>query len=178
MGKRYKQMSQNDIEFLKEQKLFYMASCSDAEVNLSPKGYDSIRVIDEKTVVFANYPGSSNRTYRDAKNDGEFTIYFNAFDGAPKILRLFCKANIVDTENEKYEEYLGLFDMEESTIRDIFEFHIYAVESSCGMSVPIMEYKKDRDELKDWAMDMAAKDKLEAYKEKNFTPPNLKELKE
>ncbi len=176
MGNRYKVMKMHDINFIKEQKLFYMASCSDAEVNLSPKGYDTIRIIDEKTVVFANYPGSANRTYRDAVNDGEFTIYFNAFEGEPKILRLFCKANIIEKDHEKYENYFSLFDIKDTQIRNIFEFNIYAVESSCGESVPIMEYKEDREGLRDWAIDMDKKGELEAYKEKNFTPPNLKEL--
>ncbi|PHS55831.1 MAG: hypothetical protein COB17_10900 [Sulfurimonas sp.] len=36
--------------------------------------------------------GSGNRTARDILDDGEITIVFNAFDGSPKILRLFCKS--------------------------------------------------------------------------------------
>jgi hypothetical protein len=176
MGKQYKRLKDRDIEFIKKQKLFYIASCSGGEVNLSPKGYDSIRVIDENTLAFANLPGSGNRTYRDAADNGEFTIVFNAFEDGAMILRLFCKAEIVGKDHPKYEEYLALFSIKESVIRDIFEFKIYAVESSCGMSVPYYEYKGERDELKDWAYDMDAKDKLEKYKEKRFTPPNLKDI--
>lgn len=176
MGKQYKSLEDKDLEFIKAQKLFYIASSSGAEVNLSPKGYDSIRVIDQTTLAFANLPGSGNRTYRDALNNGEFTLVFNAFEGDAKILRLFCKAEVIGKDHLKYEKYLSLFDIKQSVIRDIFEFTIYAVESSCGMSVPYYEYKGDRDELKDWAYNMDSKGKLEEYKKKRFTPPDLHNL--
>ena len=176
MGKQYKSLTSQDIEFIKQQKLFYIASCSGKEVNLSPKGYECIKVLDENNLVFLNYPGSGNRTYTDAVNCGEFTLVFNAFEGKPKILRLFCKAHIIKPKSEAFYNYLELFNEKEGVVRDFFEFYIYAVESSCGESVPIMEYKKDRDELKKWAVDMDKKGKLEGYKTKHFTPPNLHKL--
>lgn len=177
MGKQYQALEQRDIDFIKAQKLFYIASSSGGEVNLSPKGYDSIRILDEKTLLFADIPGSGNRTYRDAADNGEFTLLFNAFEGGALILRLFCKARVVEKEDDKYQDYLELFSMKESIIRNLFEFQIYAVESSCGMGIPYMEYKGERDELKEWAIDMDRKDKLEAYKEKHATPPDLNTLK-
>jgi hypothetical protein len=176
LGKQYKSLTTDDIEFIKEQKLFYIASCSGEEVNLSPKGYDSIRVLDNNNLVFLNYPGSGNRTYTDAVNCGEFTLLFNAFEGEAKILRLFCKANIIKPKSEAFYKYLELFKEKEALVRDFFEFYIYAVESSCGESVPIMKYKKERHQLKTWATEMDKKGKLEEYKEKHFTPPDLKNL--
>lgn len=173
MGKQYKSLTDKDIEFIKVQKLFYIASCSGKEVNLSPKGYDSIRIVDANKLLFMSYPGSGNRTHRDAKNDGEFTLVFNAFDGVAKILRLFCKAKVVENKSEKFAEYIKLFTQKESVVRDIFELNIYVVESSCGMSVPHMEYKNDRNELSDWALEMDNKGKLEEYKEKHFIPVDL-----
>lgn len=174
MGTQYKSLKDADIEFIKTQKLFYLASVSDREVNLSPKGYDSIRVLDNSTLVFISYPGSGNRTYRDALNNGEFTLVFNAFEGKAKILRLFCKAKIVDAKSEKFDEYLKLFEEKRSLVRDFFEFSIYAVESSCGESVPIMEYKEDRSSLRNWVIKMDKNQKLEEYKENHLAPPNLK----
>lgn len=176
MGKQYKALQQRDIDFIKAQKLFYIASSSGGEVNLSPKGYDSIRVLDENTLLYADMPGSGNRTYRDAVNNGEFTLLFNAFEGGALILRLFCKAKVVKKEDQIHKEYLDLFSMKESIIRNLFVFQIYAVESSCGMGIPYMVYKGERDELKAWAIDMDRKDRLEAYKEKHATPPDLSNL--
>jgi len=177
MGKQYKSLTDADIEFIKKQKLFYLASSSGTEVNLSPKGYDTIRVLDKNNLVFLNYPGSGNRTYTDAKLDGEFTLVFNAFEGNAKILRLFCKATIIESKSEKFYNYLEVFAEKEGVVRDFFEFSIYAVESSCGMSIPIMEYKSEREELRNWAIKMDENGKLEEYKEKKFTPPNLRNLK-
>jgi hypothetical protein len=176
MGTQYKSLKDSDIEFIKKQKLFYLASSSDKEVNISPKGYDSIRIINNSSLVFMNYPGSGNRTYRDAKNDGEFTLLFNAFEGKAKIFRLFCKANIVDPDSEKFAEYLKLFGEKESLVRDFFEFSIYAVETSCGESVPLMGYKEDRTALKAWVVKMDENNKLQEYKQKRKIPPNLQNL--
>jgi hypothetical protein len=177
LGKQYKKLTDKDITFIEEQKLFYLASSSGKEVNLSPKGYDSIRVLDNITIVFMSYPGSGNRTYRDTQNNGEFTLVFNAFEGKPKILRLFCKAEVVAKESDVFQKYLALFSERESLVRDLFIFKIYAVESSCGESVPYMEYKGDRNSLKEWAVKMDKNDKLEAYKKIHHTPVNLQEVK-
>jgi len=176
MGKQYKELSKKDMEFIKAQKLFYIASCSGSEVNLSPKGYDTIRVLDEKTLIFVNYPGSGNRTFRDAEADGEFTLVFNAFNGAPSILRLFCKADVVKHQSQEFDELASMFNIDSALMRDIFKFNIYAVESSCGMSVPVMEYKEDRNELKDWAENMRKSERLEEYKQNHQIPPNLQDL--
>ena len=176
MGKQYKNFTDKDIEFIKTQKLFYLASCSDKEVNLSPKGYDSIRVVDSSTILFLNYPGSGNRTYRDAKKSGEFTLVFNAFERNAKILRLFCKAKITEHKSEKFYKYLELFNEKENLVRDIFEFHIYAFEASCGESIPFMEYKSDRNSLKNWVKKMDKSDKLEKYKIEHLNPPNLQNI--
>lgn len=176
MGSQYKTLKDSDIEFIQKQKLFYLASSSGKEVNLSPKGYDSTRVLDNSTLVFMNYPGSGNRTYRDATNNGEFTLVFNAFEGKAKILRLFCKAVIVDAKSEKFAEYLKLFEEKESLVRDFFEFSIYAVESSCGESVPKMDYVEERKSLKNWVVKMDKNNKLQDYKANHITPPDLKSL--
>jgi hypothetical protein len=177
MGKQYKALKEKDIKFIKEQKLFYLASSSGDEVNLSPKGYDSIRVMDESTIVFMSYVGSGNRTYTDAINGGEFTLLFNAFEGKAKILRIFAYAEAIESDDELFEEYCELFSEKASLVRNFFVFSIYAVESSCGESVPYMEYKGERAELKEWMVKMDNKGKLEEYKENHFNPPDLSWLK-
>jgi hypothetical protein len=177
MGKQYKKLTKKDIEFIKTQKLFYIASASSNEVNLSPKGYDSIKVIDDSSLVFLDYAGSGNRTYTDAKNDGEFTIVFNAFQGKPKILRIFCKAKITKEKSKKFDKFLKLFKEKKSLVRTFFIFEIYAVETSCGTGVPYMKYEKNRTSMRKWMVKMDKNDKLEEYKKSHFTPPNLKNLK-
>jgi hypothetical protein len=176
MGKQYKALTGKDIEFIKEQKLFYVASCSGQEVNLSPKGYDSIRILDASTLLYLDFPGSGNRTYRDAVAGGEFTLVFNAFEGHAKILRIFCKAEPVEKEDEGFEGYFSHFDVDRSHIRQLFLFDIYAIESSCGDAVPYMKYEKERKSLKKWAKNLAESGTLKNYIDEHKEPPSLKDL--
>jgi hypothetical protein len=43
MGKQYKTLKPEDADFIKEQKVFFVASSSGKEVNLSPKGYQCLK---------------------------------------------------------------------------------------------------------------------------------------
>ncbi len=176
MGKQYKILADKDIKFIKEQKIFYIASSSGKEVNLSPKGYDTIRVLNNDTLVFLNYPGSGNRSYRDALADGEFTLVFNSYEKKPMILRLFCKAKLVEDKSELFYKYLELFKEKESLVRNFFVLNIYGVETSCGDGVPYMEYKEDRPLLRKWMEKLDKNNTLEAYKSDHFLPPNMKEI--
>jgi len=176
MGSQKKSLSDADVQFIKKQKLFYIASSSGKEVNLSPKGYDCLRVLDAGTLLFMSYPGSANRTHTDAVNNGEFTIVFNSFEKEAKILRIFCKAKIIDQAMPEFNTYLELFGERKQLVRDFFEFSIYAVETSCGESVPFMEYKGERPSLKNWVVKMDKDNMLEKYKDDHFSPPDLKNI--
>lgn len=176
MGKQYGKMTETDMAFIKKQKIFYLASASGKEVNLSPKGYDCIRILDSQTILYMDYPGSGNRTYRDAMAGGEFTLMFTAFEGAPNITKLFAKAEPISKDDERFEVYVNHFSVDASNIRQCFIFDIYAVESSCGMAVPYMKYEKERKSLKKWAKNMAEEGRLEAYMEDHIEPPRLDEL--
>lgn len=176
MGKQYKALTGKDMDFIKQQKLFYIASCSGKEVNLSPKGYDAIRVLDKLTLLYLDFPGSGNRTYRDAMAGGEFTLVFNAFEGTANITRVFCKAEPIEKADERFEGYLSHFGVDGTCIRQLFVFDVYAVESSCGMSVPYMKYEKQRNSLKKWAKNMAEDGRLQGYMDEHKEPPSLKDL--
>jgi hypothetical protein len=176
MGKQYKALTAEDIDFIKQQKLFYIASCSGKEVNLSPKGYDSIRVLDKQTLLYLDLPGSGNRTYRDAMAGGEFTLVFNAFEGNANILRVFCKAEPIEKDDDRFEAYLSHFGVNGSYIRQLFVFDVYAVETSCGMGIPYMKYEKERKGLKNWAKNLAEDGTLQHYIDEHKEPPSLKDI--
>lgn len=176
MGKQYKSLSQADMEFIKEQKLFYIASCSNHEVNLSPRGYDSIHVIDEKSLYMIDYLGSGNRTARDIGEGGGVTLLFNAFEGKPKILRCFCNGEVILKDNHEFALASRFFDEDMDAIRQIFRFDIYAVETSCGMGVPVMNYQEDREQVRDFALRMQREGKFDGYVKDHQTPPDLKEF--
>ncbi len=176
MGKQYKSLNKADISFIQEQKLFYIASCSNQEVNLSPRGYESIYVEDESSLYMIDYLGSGNRTARDINEDGQITLLFNAFEKAPKILRCFCKGEVFSKESEGFEKISKHFSADMNGIRQIFKFNIYAVETSCGMGVPLMEFQKERSGVRDFALKMHKQNKFDDYEKDHFTPPNLQKL--
>jgi hypothetical protein len=169
MGTRYEKLSDKDKEFIGAQKMFFIASCSGKEVNLSPRGYDCFRVTGENEAVFLDYPGSGNRTATDITADGEVTVVFCSFDEKPLILRLFCKGELIDRDDEACR---ALFDPTHLTgMRRFVKLRIYCVEHSCGMAVPFYEFKGDRNTIREWCFKDA--DKVDGYIAKNATPPDL-----
>ncbi|MDF1881225.1 pyridoxamine 5'-phosphate oxidase family protein [Sulfurimonas sp. MAG313] len=176
MGKQYKELSHFDMNFIKEQKVFFIASCSSKEVNLSPRGYKSIYIQDSTTLYMIDYLGSGNRTQRDINEDGEITLMFTAFESKPKILRCFCKGACLDKDSNAFKEASLFFNEDMNAVRYILKFTLYAVESSCGMSVPLMQYQEDRTELREYALDMHKQGKFEDYVQEHKVPVNLKKL--
>ncbi len=63
MGKQYLELTPQHIDFIQQQKIFFVATAAETgSVNLSPKGGDSLRVIDHKTIVWQNLTGSGNES--------------------------------------------------------------------------------------------------------------------
>jgi len=176
MGKQYKAISPKDAEFIKAQKVFFLASCSGKEVNLSPKGYDCIRVLDDASALYLDYPGSGNRLGRDISAGGEVTVMFCSFDGPPKILRLFCDGELVEKSDPRFAELMAAHfgDVSTDTIRRLVSLKVYAVESSCGFGVPTMSFGAERDDLRDWANKTSESKKLDEYILSHAVPVKLR----
>ena len=171
MGQRYEKLGESDKWFIEGQHLFFVASGSGKEVNLSPRGYDCFRILGDNEAVFLDYPGLGNRTARDIAADGEVTVLFCAFEGKPKIVRLFCKGELVDADTPKYRALYSPEDLR--GMRRFVKLHIYCVEHSCGMSVPFYDYKGEREELREWCVIGEEQGKVDAYIADHDTPPDL-----
>lgn len=175
MGQRYEKLGESDKRFIEAQHLFFIASSSGKEVNLSPRGYDSLRLLGDNEALFLDYPGSGNRTATDIMADGEVTLMFCAFEGKPKIVRLFCKGELADADTP---EYRALFNPDDLRgMRRFVKLHIYCVEHSCGMSVPFYDYKGEREDLRGWCVKGEQQGKVEAYIAEHETPPDLDEFR-
>lgn len=176
MGQRYEKLSESDKEFIAKQHIFFIASSSNGgEVNLSPRGYDVVKVTGDNELIFLDYVGSGNRTARDIEADGEVTVMFTAFEGKPRILRLFCKGELIDKADEQIRALYD--DLSFEGMRRFVKLHIYAVESSCGMSVPYYDYKGEREQLREFCIDGERSGKLDKYNAQNGTPPDLSEFR-
>ncbi|WP_298775849.1 pyridoxamine 5'-phosphate oxidase family protein [uncultured Shewanella sp.] len=162
MGKQFKKLHIQHIDFIKQQKIFFTGTAAaSGRVNLSPKGGDSFRIIHENQVIWQNYTGSGNETAAHLHQDPRMTIMFCAFEGNPIILRLYGKAIVIHKNDEQWQDYCTLFPSNTGT-RQFYLLDIDMVQTSCGMSVPFFDYKEDREHLTRWA-DAKGEDGIHQY---------------
>lgn len=152
MGKQYEALTEQHSQFIAAQKIFFVGTASaDSRVNVSPKGMDSLRVINKNRVVWLNVTGSGNETSAHVQLNPRMTVMFCAFDGDPLILRLYGTARVVHKNDAGWGELFRLFEPLPGA-RQIFDLSIDMVQTSCGMAVPYYSYEGDRDLLTDWAI--------------------------
>jgi Pyridoxamine 5'-phosphate oxidase len=149
MGKSYDQLDDNLIAFIKAQKLFFVATAplsAEGHVNVSPKGYDSLAVIDNKTVAYLDLGGSGIETQAHCRENGRITLMFCAFEGKANIVRIFGKGEAIAFTDPGFEEMLALFSGFERA-RAVIKINIDHIMDSCGWGVPFFEFKGERDQL-------------------------------
>ena len=153
MAKFLEKIDDKIRKFIDAQQIFFTASAplaADGRVNLSPKGIDTFRVLDEHTVCYLDLTGSGNETAAHVAENGRLTIMFCSFAGAPLILRLYGRGEIVSPASEKWENFAALFEDYPGT-RQIVVLHVESLQTSCGFGVPLYEFKEHRDQLIEWA---------------------------
>lgn len=152
MGKQYNELSAQLIEFIKDQKIFFVGTATaDSRVNISPKGMDSLRILDLNRVIWLNVTGSGNETSAHVQQNPRMTIMFCALEGAPVILRLYGTAKVIHKHDREWNELFAHLHPLPGA-RQIFDLKIDLVQTSCGMGVPNFEYTGDRELLSDWAV--------------------------
>jgi hypothetical protein len=151
MGKEYDRITDKHAEFIIRQQLFFTATATaDSRINLSPKGLDSLRIINPNQVVWLNLTGSGNETAAHLLEDGRITLMFCAFEGEPKILRLYGHAIAHHEGSEAWEAHIGRFPRLPGA-RQVIVMEVEQVGSSCGFGVPLFDYVGQREMLSDWA---------------------------
>ena len=151
MGRKYQEIPQNLESFILEQKMFFVASADkDGRINISPKGLDSLRIINKNRVIWLNATGSGNETAAHMQNQNRMTIMFNSFDEKPMILRLYGHAKAVHHNDDNWQELYSKFDPIIGA-RQIFDLDVDLVHTSCGFGVPLYDYKGDRQTLTQWS---------------------------
>ncbi len=162
MGQQFSELSEQHITFIGEQKIYFVGTAADTgNVNISPKGGDTLRVINANKIAWLNLTGSGNESASHTLKHPRMTIMFCAFDGKPLILRAYGKAHVLHQKDDDWETYSTLFP-ESVASRQIFILDIDFVQASCGMSVPYFDYVGDRDDLANWSIKQG-KDGIEKY---------------
>jgi Pyridoxamine 5'-phosphate oxidase len=155
------------IKFIEQQHVFFVATAPPSGfINLSPKGMDSFRVLDESTIIWLNLTGSGNETAAHLLEDDRMTIMFCAFEGSPMILRLYGHCKAIHHRNKEWNEFIQLFpDLEGS--RQLMKMNLTRVATSCGFGVPTLEFKEERQELIKWSKKKGPDGLNEYWEKKN-----------
>lgn len=167
MGQQYTEISDKLVSFVEQQKIFFVGTAtSDSKVNISPKGMDSLRVLDSKRIIWLNVTGSGNETSAHVQQQPRMTLMFVAFDGNPMILRVYGQAQVVHMNDPEWAQLISRFEPVPGA-RQIFDLKIEMVQTSCGMAVPFFDYQQDREQLRDWASNKGEEGVKAYWHEKN-----------
>jgi Pyridoxamine 5'-phosphate oxidase len=149
MGKVYDSITAEWSGWISEQPMFFVATASsdpETHVNLSPRGLDTFRVLGPNRVAWLDLTGSGVETIAHLRADGRITLMFCAFEGLPDILRLYGRGEVLEPDDEGYNELRPRFpDLPGE--RAIIDVSVHRAASSCGFGVPRIDLVGPRDKL-------------------------------
>ncbi len=167
MGKAHEVLSEQLIEFIEKQKIFFVGTATaDSRVSVSPKGMDSLRVLGNRRAIWLNVTGSGNETSAHVQQNPRMTLMFCAFEGPPLILRLYGAARVIHKNDADWDALFSHFTPLPGA-RQIFDLSIDLVQASCGMGVPYYDYTGGRELLNDWAADKGEEGIRQYWEDKN-----------
>ncbi len=165
---RFEKLDEKLKAFIRQQHIYFVGTAgAEGYVNVSPKGMDSFRILNDTTVAWLNLTGSGNETAAHVLENSRMTVMFCSFDKQPLIMRLYGQAFAVHPRDERWDELVALFP-QYTGARQIFVLALELVQTSCGYSVPLYEHAGERDHAIKW-VEKKGPDGLEQYKaEKNM----------
>ncbi len=151
MAKFYECLNDSLREFIQRQHLFFVATAPrSGRLNISPKGADTFRIIDDTRVAYLDITGSGNETAAHLLDDGRLTIMFCSFDQDPLILRLYGHGRALHPDEEGWSDLFRCFTPFPG-VRQIMSLQVESVQTSCGYAVPRYAYEGERDTYLRWA---------------------------
>ncbi len=169
MGKLYDHIDDSLRKFIERQHVFFVATAPlavDGHVNVSPKGLDSLRVLDQRTIAYADLAGSGIETVAHLQENGRIVVMFCEFAEAPKIVRLHGRGEVLTRGTAEFESLRPLFP-DFSGLRSIIRVNCTRVADSCGWGVPLYEFQGNRTQLTAWADKLGVDGVAEYVHEKN-----------
>lgn len=149
MGKTYDHIDDSLRRFIAGQQMFFVATAplsGDGLINVSPKGLDSFRILDEHTVAYLDLTGSGIETLAHVRENGRIVLMFCAFAGRPMTLRLYGRGVAHEEGTTEFEELRPRFPAMQGD-RSIIVVDVQRIADSCGWGVPLYDYQGQRDTL-------------------------------
>lgn len=111
MGSFHLDMSPAVQAWILKQNLFFIGSAplsADGHVNLSPKGGKYFGIVSPTQFWYLDLSGSGVETlsHLHEPGNGRITVMFNAFEGAPRIIRLWGKGEVLEFGTEKFKGFV------------------------------------------------------------------------
>ena len=154
MAKVYDGIDDAIQTFVERQPMFFVATAPldvNGHVNVSPKGHHgTFAVLGPTRVAYLDLTGSGVETIAHVRENGRITLMFCAFDGPPRIVRLFGRASIVTCDDPAFDALAAYFPPLPGA-RAVVTVELDRVADSCGYAVPRMELVEQRDRLLTWA---------------------------
>lgn len=120
MGAFYDEVPDESHEqWIRQQKVFFVASAPaslDGHVNVSPKGHATFTLASRRSCFYQDLTGSGNEVVSHLRENGRITIMFCAFEGAPRILRLFGIGTVLSDGDVE-----GLLGLRKKSTGKVFE---------------------------------------------------------
>ena len=168
MSKFFEQLTPELTEFIRAQPVFFVATAAPgARINLSPKGMDTFRVLDEKRVAYLDLTGSGNETAAHLIHDGRITIMFCSFDQNAGIARIYGRGVVIHPGDERWAELIANFPKLPG-VRQVMEIRVEAAMTSCGYAVPRMGEMTTRDTLEKYWIKKGEQAKEESWQKHNL----------
>ncbi len=153
MARTYEGITEELAEFIGRQHIFFVGTAPSGDgghVNVSPKGLDTFRVIDDHTVAWLDLTGSGIETVSHLRDNGRVVVMFCAFEGPPRIVRLHGSGEVLSVDDPAASSLVSRFP-EYPGSRSVVRVDVERIATSCGYAVPLMEYRGERSTLVEWA---------------------------
>lgn len=153
MGKVFDAIDERMREWLQAQQMFFVATAplaGDGLLNLSPKGLDSFAVLGPRRVAYLDLTGSGVETIAHLRENGRIVVMFCAFDGPPRIVRLYGRGSALLPGAAGFDDVAAQFPRYPGT-RAVIQIDVTRIADSCGWSVPRYAYQGERSQLEEWA---------------------------
>jgi hypothetical protein len=164
MADRFSSLRPDLAQWWREQPMFFVATAPSGDsghVNVSPKGYDTLRVLAADRVAYLDLTGSGVETIAHVRENGRVTLMACAFSGNPRISRIYGQGTVHPVGTPGFDELAVEFP-DLPGRRAIIVVAVERVTTSCGYAVPLMDLVEDRERLITWA-DAKGHDGIEEY---------------
>ncbi|UZJ55839.1 hypothetical protein CBS101457_005159 [Exobasidium rhododendri] len=172
----YDSIPERLFAFIKRSNLFFVATAplEGGSVNVSPKSaLGSFEVVNERRVRYLDLTGSGNETISHLlqPGNGRITIMFvNIEEGSPNIVRLYGKGTVherlITGPESKFGDMVPTSQTKPPGTRALIDISVHLCTTSCGYSIPIYKYVKERKILRDWSHTMEDSTDIQAMEKK------------